>query len=298
MALTERKVPRPRGQGQWALGYHEPLNGAEQIKKEAEPLEVRERIERIFAPGGFRSIGKQDLRNRMRWWGLYTQRKQGVAWRADRQRRTGGARGRVLHDADPHRRRPAHLRPAPRDRLGERDVRPRPRRRHGSPERAAALDPDRGRPGDLGAPRIHRAHDRRGMRGHAACDPRVPPRRHRGRRDPRRDTDDRRDPRSVRRNDGVLEPPAEVQVLDQRLRRALHRSRDQRHLVGGRRTPGARTRLRPVGRRRAVDEPDVRAAPRGLRRAGTGSRDLGRGHEPRTASTATAARATSPGSSS
>jgi sulfite reductase (ferredoxin) len=61
MALTERKVPRPRGQGQWALGYHEPLNGAEQIKKEAEPLEVRERIERIFAPGGFRSIGKQDL---------------------------------------------------------------------------------------------------------------------------------------------------------------------------------------------------------------------------------------------
>src|SRR4026208_620252 len=28
-ALTERKVPRPRGQGQWALGYHEPLNGAE-----------------------------------------------------------------------------------------------------------------------------------------------------------------------------------------------------------------------------------------------------------------------------
>ena len=43
MALTERKAPRPRGQGQWALGYHEPLNGAEQIKKEAEPLEVRER---------------------------------------------------------------------------------------------------------------------------------------------------------------------------------------------------------------------------------------------------------------
>ena len=37
-----------------------------------------EDIERIFAPGGFRSIGKQDLRNRMRWWGLYTQRRQGV----------------------------------------------------------------------------------------------------------------------------------------------------------------------------------------------------------------------------
>ena len=93
MALTERKAPRTRGQGQWALGYHEPLNAAEQIKKEAEPLEVRERIERIFAPGGFRSIGKQDLRNRMRWWGLYTQRKQGVPGE-----RTGSAEPEELED--------------------------------------------------------------------------------------------------------------------------------------------------------------------------------------------------------
>jgi sulfite reductase (ferredoxin) len=93
MATTERRVPRPRGQGQWALGYHEPLNAAEQIKKEAEPLHVRERIERIFAPGGFRSIGKQDLRNRMRWWGLYTQRKQGVSGE-----RTGSAEPEELED--------------------------------------------------------------------------------------------------------------------------------------------------------------------------------------------------------
>src|SRR3954464_8331269 len=77
-AATTRRTPRPRGEGQWALGYHEPLNAAEQIKKEAEPLDVRERIERIFAPGGFRSIGKQDLRSRMRWWGLYTHRKEGA----------------------------------------------------------------------------------------------------------------------------------------------------------------------------------------------------------------------------
>jgi sulfite reductase (ferredoxin) len=93
MALPERAAPRPRGQGQWALGYHEPLNSAEQIKKEAEPLEVRERIERIFAPAGFRSIGKQDLRNRMRWWGLYTQRKQGVPGE-----RTGSAEPEELED--------------------------------------------------------------------------------------------------------------------------------------------------------------------------------------------------------
>jgi sulfite reductase (ferredoxin) len=93
MAISERKASRPRGQGQWGLGYHEPLNAAEQVKKEAEPLHVRERIERIFAPGGFRSIGKQDLRTRMRWWGLYTQRKPGVPGE-----RTGSAEPEELED--------------------------------------------------------------------------------------------------------------------------------------------------------------------------------------------------------
>jgi len=88
-----RRTPRPRGEGQWGLGYHEPLNTAEQIKKEGEPLAVRERIDRIFAPGGFRAIGKQDLRNRMRWWGLYTQRRQGVPGE-----RTGSAEPEELED--------------------------------------------------------------------------------------------------------------------------------------------------------------------------------------------------------
>src|SRR6187200_1447379 len=87
------RTPRPRGEGQWGLGYHEPLNTAEQIKKEGEPLAVRERIDRIFAPGGFRAIGKQDLRNRMRWWGLYTQRRQGVPGE-----RTGSAEPEQLED--------------------------------------------------------------------------------------------------------------------------------------------------------------------------------------------------------
>jgi len=87
------RVPRTRGEGQWGLGYHEPLNTAEQIKKEDDGLNVRERIDRIFAPGGFRSIGKQDLRSRMRWWGLYTQRKQGVPGE-----RTGSAEPEELED--------------------------------------------------------------------------------------------------------------------------------------------------------------------------------------------------------
>ncbi|MGH2630423.1 MAG: nitrite/sulfite reductase [Actinomycetota bacterium] len=90
---TNARTPRPRGEGQWGMGYHEPLNTAEQIKKEDDGLNVRERIERIFAPGGFRSIGKQDLRSRMRWWGLYTQRKQGVP-----AERTGSAEPEELED--------------------------------------------------------------------------------------------------------------------------------------------------------------------------------------------------------
>jgi sulfite reductase (ferredoxin) len=87
------RTPRKRGEGQWALGYYEPLNTAEQVKKEDDGLNVRERIERIFAPGGFRSITKADLRSRMRWWGLYTQRKQGVP-----AERTGSSEPEELED--------------------------------------------------------------------------------------------------------------------------------------------------------------------------------------------------------
>ena len=90
---TARATPRKRGEGQWGLGYHEPLNTAEQIKKDDDGLNVRERIDRIFAPGGFRSIGKQDLRSRLRWYGLYTQRKQGVPGE-----RTGSAEPEELED--------------------------------------------------------------------------------------------------------------------------------------------------------------------------------------------------------
>ncbi len=83
---TKSRTPkRPRGEGQWKLGYREPLNPNEQVKKDDNPLNVRERIENIYAPQGFDSIDKQDLRGRMRWWGLYTQRKPGFdgTWTGD-----------------------------------------------------------------------------------------------------------------------------------------------------------------------------------------------------------------------
>jgi len=74
------KSERPakaRSEGQWALGDREPLNPNEEFKKEDNPLNVRERIETVYAAGGFDSIDKTDLRGRFRWWGLYTQREQG-----------------------------------------------------------------------------------------------------------------------------------------------------------------------------------------------------------------------------
>jgi sulfite reductase (ferredoxin) len=82
---TAKPVKRPRGEGQWKLGYREPLNPNEQVKKDDNPLNVRARIENIYAINGFDSIDKQDLRGRMRWWGLYTQRKPGYdgTWTGD-----------------------------------------------------------------------------------------------------------------------------------------------------------------------------------------------------------------------
>jgi sulfite reductase (ferredoxin) len=74
---TARPAKAPRNEGQWALGNREPLNPNEEMKKAGAPLEVRERIENVYAKGGFDSIDKSDLRGRFRWWGLYTQREQG-----------------------------------------------------------------------------------------------------------------------------------------------------------------------------------------------------------------------------
>ncbi|MDN3256454.1 sulfite reductase SirA [Streptomyces sp. MA25(2023)] len=77
-ATPRRKVSRHRGEGQWAAGHFTPLNGNEQVKKDDDGLNVRTRIETIYSKRGFDSIDPSDLRGRMRWWGLYTQRKQGI----------------------------------------------------------------------------------------------------------------------------------------------------------------------------------------------------------------------------
>ncbi|MBN1091682.1 nitrite/sulfite reductase [Blastococcus sp. TML/M2B] len=79
MTAPTRTSNRPkRGEGQWALGYREPLNPNERMKKDSDGLEVRQRIIDIYSKGGFDSIDPGDLRGRMRWMGLYTQRAQGI----------------------------------------------------------------------------------------------------------------------------------------------------------------------------------------------------------------------------
>ena len=79
-----------RGQGQWALGHHEPLNAAERFKRDDDGLHVRERILNRYSRLGFDSIDPADLRGRFRWWGLYTQRKPGI----------GGGKTGALEDAE------------------------------------------------------------------------------------------------------------------------------------------------------------------------------------------------------
>jgi sulfite reductase (ferredoxin) len=86
MTTAETKpVKRPRGEGQWALGYREPLNGNEQLKKDDDALNVRDRIVNVYSKTGFDGIDKTDLRGRFRWMGLYTQREQGYdgTWTGD-----------------------------------------------------------------------------------------------------------------------------------------------------------------------------------------------------------------------
>ena len=69
---------RTRGEGQWKLGHREPLTVNERTKRDDDGLNVRARVENIYSKRGFDSIDPGDLRGRLRWWGLYTQRRPGI----------------------------------------------------------------------------------------------------------------------------------------------------------------------------------------------------------------------------
>lgn len=73
-----RPAQSKRSEGQWALGERTPLNANEEWKAKEGGLAVRDRVLSTYAKDGFASIPGEDLRGRMRWWGLYTQRRPGI----------------------------------------------------------------------------------------------------------------------------------------------------------------------------------------------------------------------------
>jgi sulfite reductase (ferredoxin) len=75
---SSTRPTRTKETGQWALGQHAPLNPNEVFKQQDDGLNVRARVEQVYAKEGFASIPADDLRGRLRWWGLYTQRKPGI----------------------------------------------------------------------------------------------------------------------------------------------------------------------------------------------------------------------------
>ncbi|WP_392507480.1 nitrite/sulfite reductase [Naumannella halotolerans] len=76
---TERpQRGKTKATGAWADGDRTPLNHNEEFKQADDGLNVRTRILEIYSKEGFSSIPGDDLRGRMRWWGLYTQRRPGI----------------------------------------------------------------------------------------------------------------------------------------------------------------------------------------------------------------------------
>ena len=201
------EIPRPkRGEGQWALGYTEPLNKNEQSKKDDDPLNVRARILNIYSQRGFASIDPADLRGRFRWMGLYTQRAPGfdggkTAMLEEEELDDEYFMLRVRSDG-------ALLSPQTVRALGTIGV-------DFARDTADVTDRENIQyhwiriedvPEIWRAARRRRAVQPRGLRRLAAAVPRLPRRRHRRRRDHRRQRGAGRDRAPLHRQPGVLQP--------------------------------------------------------------------------------------------
>ncbi len=274
-ATHERKSAH-KGHGQWALGHLEPLTPNERVKKDDDGLNVRARIENIYAQRGFASIDPADLRGRFRWWGLYTQRRPGI----------DGGKTAVL---EPHELDDEYFMLRVRidgGRLTTEQLRV-----------IAEVSQEFGRDtADItdrqnvqlhwirveDVPEIWRRLESVGLSTTEACG--DTPRVILGSPVAGIAADEIIDgtpaideiQRAVHRLPGVLQPPPQVQDRDQRVAAAGRRARGQRHLVRRRRAPRARPGLRPVGRRRPVDQPDARPAARRVGAAGRGPGGVGR----------------------
>ncbi len=296
MTQTPTRPQRQAGKatGAWADGDRTPLNPNEEFKQADDGLNVRARIEEVYAREGFASIPGEDLRGRMRWWGLYTQRKPGIdggktatldpseldaEYFMLRVRSDGGAL-----DADQLRTVAQISQEFARDTADVTD------RQNIQLHWIRVED----------VPEIWQPLESVGLTTAEACGdtparhPRLTGGGHRGRRGARRQLGRARDPRPLHRQPRVLQPAPQVQDRDLGQPEPRRRARGQRHLVRGRRPPRARAGLRRVGRRRPVDQPDLRAAPRRLGAARGGPRRLEGRRRRSSATTATGACATAP----
>ena len=256
------EIPRPkRAQGQWGLGYLEPLTPQESNKRNQDGLDVYERIIHQYARGlGFDRPGRPQRP-------LPLVRPLHPA-----------PRGRQdVHDADSHPRGPAHRGAAGRLRRAGAALGQGRDRRHRPPELPVPQPPHRGHPrglgDDLGGRSLHPADVRRRHPQRA----RLPDRGRRRRRVHRRHALRAGGGSPADRDQGVLQPAAQVQDLDHRLRRPLRPRGRQRHRRGGppRRRPG---RLRRDGRRRAVDHAAHGPVAGRVRGAGRAGGDVRRHH--------------------
>ena len=263
--VARRSTRPPKGEGQWALGYTEPLNPNERFNKDDDGLNVRARIENVYSRNGFASIDPSDLRGRMCWWGLYTQRRPGI----------DGGRTASL---EPHELDDEYF--MLRVRSDGALLTPDQLRAIADVSQTYARDPaditDRQnvqlhwiRIEDV--PAIWQRLESVGLSTNEARGDtptrraRLSGGRRRGRRDHRRHARGPRDRAPLHRRPSLLEPAAQVQVRSVRLAAPRRRPRDQRRLVRRRGPPRARPRFRRLGRRWPVDQPDALSAARGAR---------------------------------
>ncbi len=186
-------------------------------------------------------------------------------------------RGRLLHVAHPHPGWRVDLGADADDRQHLQRVRSRRRRHHGSPEHPAALDPADRRPRDLGAARSRRA-----------C---KPPKRAATRRatssaarwrawtPTRSSTAPISSSRATSASSAIpefsnLPRKYKPSITGCRHQCAVHEANDVSFV--GQRPRRRLCRVRPLGRRRAVLDAALRPAPRGVREARAGRRDVHR----------------------
>ena len=291
-------MPARKGQGQWALGYREPLNPTSEPSGTTTASTSASGSSDIYQHTGFAGIDPADLRGRFRWYGLYTQRRPGIPGGKTATLEPEELEDELLHAADPHRRRRA-------------DQRAAARRRRRSPPSTAGTSPTSptGRTSSCtgSASRTSRRSGASSRR--SACPPPRPAATPRGSCSAARSkgvaADSVLDASAGAARDGrrsyIGDPafsnlPRKFKTSISGCARALHQPRDQRRLVRRRHRPGRHARLRPLGRRRAVHQPEVR--PSGWARSSApdrGQRGVGRGRRRCSATTATGARATTPG---